>query len=184
MSDDPHGGRPVLRAGPEDAGTVLVLFHGRGAGARDVLGLWAALERPDLGALAPEAAGNSWWPNSFLAPLAANQPWIDSALAAGGAVLDGLAARGVGPERIVLGGFSQGACLAAELAARRAAPWKGVAILSGALIGTEEAGGPGDPALYGHAPKRLRYGGDLNGARVAIRLHERRHRAQIGRAHV
>ncbi|MGR3539857.1 MAG: alpha/beta hydrolase, partial [Hasllibacter sp.] len=132
-----------------------------------------ALERRDLGALAPHAAGGAWWPASLLAPHEEKEPWLGSALAAGGAALDGLAAAGIGPERIVLAGFSQGACLAAELAARRAAPWKGVAALSGALIGTGEAGGPPRPELMGHADKRMDHAGRLDGVPVEIRVHER-----------
>src|SRR4051794_7605746 len=78
----PHAGQPVLRAGPslKEAGAALVLVHGRGASAGSILPLFEELGAPPLATFAPEAAGHTWYPQSFLAPLAANQPWLDSAL--------------------------------------------------------------------------------------------------------
>jgi alpha-beta hydrolase superfamily lysophospholipase len=78
----PHAGQPILTAGPppENAACTLVLVHGRGASAEDILALAEELRVEGLAALAPRAAGQSWYPYSFLAPLAANQPYLDSAL--------------------------------------------------------------------------------------------------------
>src|SRR2546423_6563901 len=79
---DPHAGQPTLGAGPapEEATATLVLLHGRGGSAEDILSLYAGLGLPSLAALAPQATGNTWYPNSFLAPPQANQPYLDSAL--------------------------------------------------------------------------------------------------------
>jgi predicted esterase len=141
----PHAGQPVLAAGrpPAAAPAAVILVHGRGGTAEDILGLVPELGRPDLAYLAPQAAGSSWYPYSFMAPLEQNEPWLSSALAALGEVLSGLAAAGIGAERAVLLGFSQGACLSLELAARTARRYGGVAGLSGGLIGP-----PGTPRDY------------------------------------
>lgn len=171
----PHAGQRLLSAGPapERAAHVLVLMHGRGGSPEDMLGLAAHLALPDVAVLAPGAAGQSWWPASFLAPLEANEPGLSSGLSVVAAVLDDLAARGVSPERVVIGGFSQGACLAVEAAARLARPVRAVAVLSGALVGTGEgAPGPMD-ALYGHGDKTFDYGGRLEGVPVLLGCHAR-----------
>lgn len=127
------GGAPLTRA----AGVILAL-HGRGADAGGMLDLGAALARPDLAVLAPQAPqelGRAWYPDRFTAPLAANQPWLDRALARVGAILDDLAAAGAPPQRLVLMGFSQGACLALEVAIRRAQSLGGVLAFAGGYIG-------------------------------------------------
>ena len=140
---DPHAGQPVLAAGapPERARAALIMVHGRGATARDILTLAPELERgggpSGFAFLAPQAAGNTWYPRSFLAPLASNEPFLSSALAAVGAAVARATAAGIPPERTILLGFSQGACLALEYAARNARRWGGVAGLSGGLIGPE-----------------------------------------------
>ncbi|PRY93001.1 phospholipase/carboxylesterase/glyoxalase family protein [Hasllibacter halocynthiae] len=172
---DPHAEPRILALGPspEEARSTLLLFHGRGGAPEDVLGLAQHLAIPDVAVLAPGAAGRSWWPESFLAPLAANEPHLSSALRMAGAILDDLGGRGVAPERIALGGFSQGACLAAEVAARRPAAWRAVAVLSGALIGTAEGEGTPDRALHGAADKRMEYHGRLDGVPVLLGCHER-----------
>ena len=100
----------------------MILLHGRGGSAQDMLALAEHLALPDIACLAPEAAGNSWWPQSFLAPIAANEPGLSSSLAAVGRVAEDLERQGFGRERTVLLGFSQGACLALEYAARSGAP--------------------------------------------------------------
>ena len=134
---DPHAGRPVLAAGAPlgAARAAMVLLHGRGAGAADILGLHRELAVPDVAFLAPQAAGGTWYPYSFLAPLERNEPWLGSALAVVHRLLSQVEAQGVGPERTVLLGFSQGACLALEAAARRPRGRGGVVGLSGGLIG-------------------------------------------------
>ncbi|MBP7694351.1 MAG: dienelactone hydrolase family protein, partial [Anaerolineales bacterium] len=128
--------QPILTAGApvDQAPAALILLHGRGADARDILSLAAELGRPDLAYLAPQAAGLTWYPNRFIMPAASNEPWLTSALARVGEVLARVQAAGLGRERIFLLGFSQGACLALEFAARHPARYAGVFGLSGALI--------------------------------------------------
>src|SRR5689334_4599820 len=94
---DPHAGQPVLTAGPApgEAVAVLLLVHGRGATADSMLPLHRELGLPAVAALAPQAAGSSWYPNSFLAPLEANQPWLDSALRRLESLVSEILARGV-----------------------------------------------------------------------------------------
>src|SRR3954452_1509907 len=117
---DPHAGQPTLGAGPppEEAAATLVLMHGRGGSAEDILSLYADLGLPGLSALAPQAAGNTWYPNSFLAPLEANQPYLDSALRRIESIVADIRARGVSSERVALLGFSQGPGLTLEYTAR------------------------------------------------------------------
>ncbi len=152
---DPHAGQPVARAGaPLDrAAGAVVLLHGRGATAESILELAAELGRPDLAYLAPQAAGSTWYPYSFLAPLAANEPWLSSALAAVGRTLDLAAAAGHAAERVALAGFSQGACLALEHVARHPRRYASVAGLSGGLIGPD--GTPRPAPAAGAAPPPL-----------------------------
>ena len=140
-----HAGQPVATAGrpPSEATAAVILLHGRGAAAEDILTLVPEIDRPDLAYLAPQAAGFSWYPYSFMAPLEQNEPGLSSGLAVVGELRAALAAAGIGPERTVLLGFSQGACLALEFAARAARRYGGVAGLSGGLIGP-----PGTPRDY------------------------------------
>ena len=132
-------------AGPSlaDADAVALLVHGRGGSAAGMLDLARAIGGDGVAWLAPEARDNSWYPFSFLAPIEYNEPWLSSALA----LLDRLIARcgeaGLPPERVALAGFSQGACLSAEYAARRARRYGGLVLLSGGLIGP-----PGTPRDY------------------------------------
>ena len=142
---DPHAGRPVLTAGPppERAKATLVLVHGRGASAEDILPLHRVFQLDAMAAVAPEAAGNTWYPHSFLAPMESNQPYLDSALRRIGALVDDLVARGVAPDKIALLGFSQGACLTTEFVARNPRRYGAVLGLSGGLIGP-----PGTPRDY------------------------------------
>jgi predicted esterase len=114
---------------------AMVMLHGRGATAESILTLVPALGIADFAYLAPQAGGNSWWPQSFLAPIPQNEPGISSAMQAVEDVLAHVEAAGVPADRTVLLGFSQGACLAAEFAARQARRYGGVASLSGGLIG-------------------------------------------------
>jgi predicted esterase len=127
----------------EEAAAALVMVHGRGAAAEGILDLRHELAAPDLAYLAPQAGGSSWYPYSFLAPLERNEPGLSSGLARIGEVLAELAAAGIPPERTFLLGFSQGACLALEFAARNARRYGGVFGLSGGLIGP-----PGTPRDY------------------------------------
>ena len=138
--DDPHQGQPLLTAGEplQRAHAALVMVHGRGASARDILSFAAELAAPGFAYLAPQAAGNSWYPNSFLAPIASNEPWLSSALAALESAVDQVVAAGVPPEHIMMLGFSQGACLTLEYVARHARRYGGVVGWSGGLIGPDD----------------------------------------------
>lgn len=135
----PHQGQPVLMAGEplEDAQAAMIMLHGRGASAEDILSLTAELDQPGFVYLAPQASGNTWYPNSFLTPIAGNEPGISSGLAVIEALLEHLAQTSIAPERTVLLGFSQGACLSLEFVARHARHYGGIAGLSGGLIGPD-----------------------------------------------
>ena len=135
---DPHADSPIVAAGaaPEAAAAAIVMIHGRGATAQSILSLLPVLQLPmSVAAIAPQAAGNTWYPHSFLAPLEANQPYLDSALRRIETLVADLLSRGMVSERIALLGFSQGACLACEFAARHPRPYAAVIAFSGGLIG-------------------------------------------------
>ncbi len=129
----------VVRAGRDvaRAGAAVVMIHGRGASAEGMLGLASEFAVPGIAYVAPQAPGSTWYPYSFLAPLSQNEPALSQALATVDGVVADVVAQGVPHERIVLLGFSQGACLALEYAARHARRWGGVVALSGGLIGPE-----------------------------------------------
>jgi len=130
----------VLAAGSPlgQATAAMILVHGRGATAEDILSLGRELGRPDLAYLAPQAEGYSWYPFSFLAPIEKNEPGLSKGLALLGHLVERLGAEGIPPERTVLLGFSQGACLSLEYAARNARRFGGIVGLSGGLIGPPE----------------------------------------------
>jgi len=137
----PHAGQPVLAAGvpPERAAAAMLLLHGRGASAEDILTLVPEIQAPGWAFLAPQAAGGTWYPNSFRAPIESNEPWLSSALDVVAELVDRLGSAGLPAERVVLLGFSQGACLTLEYAARNARRYGGVAGLSGGVIGPDGA---------------------------------------------
>lgn len=153
----PHQGQLIRMAGEVlgHARGAMILMHGRGARAEDILGVADRLGQPGFAYLAPQAAGNTWYPNRFLAPLASNEPWLSSALAVINQLLADIAAAGISPEHTLLLGFSQGACLALEFSARHPRRYGGVVGLSGALIGpdgtTRDANGwlAGTPIFLG-----------------------------------
>jgi predicted esterase len=134
---DPHGGQPMLRAGAElsEARAAMIMLHGRGADAADIIGLAEVIGRPEIIYLAPEAAGHTWYPTSFLAPVAQNEPGRTSALKVIASLIATLGEAKLPPEKIALLGFSQGACLSLEFAARHPRRYGGVFALSGGLIG-------------------------------------------------
>lgn len=134
---DPHADQPLLMAGEPlaTASSAMLLVHGRGASAANILELADELPHPGMVYLAPQAAGNTWYPYSFLQPIERNEPGLSSALARLGSLLEQLAAAGIPPDRTVLLGFSQGACLVSEFTARNARRYAGVVCLSGGLIG-------------------------------------------------
>ena len=145
LDKGPHDGQPVRAMGRPlaEANAVLILIHGRGASAESILELADFLRHPDLAYLAPQAADNTWYPYSFLSPIEKNEPYLSSALRLVGEVVAAVEAAGIAPERIFLGGFSQGACLASEFAARNARRYGGLLIFSGGLIGPD-----GTPRVY------------------------------------
>ncbi len=133
----PHHGQPVYTAGHTLAGAAaaVILLHGRGASAQSALGLASDLPGEGVAYLAPQAAGHTWYPQRFIAPLAHNEPFLSSALESVGDVLAQIEAAGLAVEQVIIGGFSQGACLAAEFVARHPGRYGGVFALSGGLIG-------------------------------------------------
>ncbi len=132
-----HEGMPVLAAGTplQSAKAVVLLFHGRGGDAQDILGLAQSLPAEEVAFLAPQARGNSWYPYSFLSPLERNEPALSSALNTAAGLVRQVLEAGLPPEAIILAGFSQGACLAQETAIRNPRRYGGVVGLSGGLIG-------------------------------------------------
>lgn len=135
----PHQGQPIVNAGlpVAQARMAMILVHGRGGSAADILNLANSLEISSFAYLAPQAATGSWYPNSFLMPLERNEPGLSFALAALEDLMKDLEHQGIPPEKVILGGFSQGACLALEYAARHARRFGGVFAFSGGLIGPE-----------------------------------------------
>lgn len=121
-----------------DADVAVIMIHGRGDSARGILGLAPAIGVEGPAYIAPEATRNTWYPQSFLQPMEVNEPWLSSALAAVGNVVASVREAGIPEERLVLLGFSQGACLASEYVARNARRYGGLAVLSGGLIGPDD----------------------------------------------
>lgn len=152
-----HQNQPLVTAGtdPGEATAGGVLVHGRGATARSILQLGQQVHTEGMAYLAPQAANNAWYPNSFMDEIDTNQPWLDSALAAVEGAVETLVDAGIPVDRIMLLGFSQGACLSTEFVARNSRRYGGVVALSGGLIGPEgtefDYDGPldGTPAFFG-----------------------------------
>lgn len=134
---DPHANSPVRHAGAPlaTAAGAIVLLHGRGASADDILALGDALRQPRLALIAPQAAGHTWYPNSFLAPREANEPYLSSALKKIATVVAEIESAGIPRDRIVIAGFSQGACLSTEFVASNPARYAGLIAFTGGLIG-------------------------------------------------
>ena len=139
MSLSPHHGQPVRTAGSklESATAAMIMIHGRGATAESILTLVPAIDTPGFVYLAPQAAGNTWYPNSFLSPIPSNEPGISSGLASIDDLMKRIEAAHIPLEKTFLLGFSQGACLSLEYAARHARRYGGIAGLSGGLIGPD-----------------------------------------------
>jgi phospholipase/carboxylesterase len=142
---DPHKSEPIHRLGPplEKAAGAVIMLHGRGASADDILNLAQAMYHPQLAYLAPSAANHSWYPSSFLAPREQNEPWLTSALKKVGATVQLAIGAGISTDRIVISGFSQGACLSTEFVATHPAKYAGLIAFTGGLIGP-----PGMPMNY------------------------------------
>ena len=143
-----HAGQPLRRAGAplERAKAAMVMIHGRGGSADDILGLAELFGDAAEGwaFVAPQAANHTWYPERFMAPMERNEPWLSSALETVARTVAHVEDAGVSSDRIVLLGFSQGACLGSEWVARNARRFGGIVALSGGLIGPE-----GTPRDYG-----------------------------------
>lgn len=124
------GGKPI-----KEAKKVLIMLHGRGGDAQDILGFATHLNVPEFALVAPEATNNSWYPNSFMAKPEQNEPWLSSALNLIKELVDDVMQQGISSENIYFSGFSQGACLSLEFVARHARKYGGVAAFTGGLIG-------------------------------------------------
>jgi predicted esterase len=132
-----HQNQPILTAGTPltQARAAMILLHGRGGSAVDILTLADEFQRDELAYLAPQAAQSTWYPYRFIEPAERNEPYLSSALQRVGEVLAQVQASGIPAERTFLLGFSQGACLTLEYAARHPARYGGVIVYSGGLIG-------------------------------------------------
>lgn len=168
---DPHAGQALAYAGVPlgQSPLVVVMVHGRGSNAESILGLAQEFGRRNLTYLAPQAAGNTWYPNSFLAPIESNEPYLTSALNRVGTVLERTTEAGIPLENTVLLGFSQGACLVSEFAARNPSLYGGIIALSGGVIGP-----PGTPRNYA---------GDLLGTTVFLGCSDRDPHIPVERVH-
>lgn len=185
----PHQNQPVYQIGAplEEAAGVMILIHGRGASAHDILTLAGEFGRDDFAYLAPQAAGYTWYPQSFLASIEANEPGISSGIEVIVGIIRHIEEAGIAAGKIFIGGFSQGACLALETVARHARRYGGVFAFSGGLIGPE--GTPrdytgsleGTPVFLGcsdidpHIPQaRVEFSADIMGqlgGAVTIRIY-------------
>lgn len=166
----PHQDQPVKQSGADlsHAKAAMVLLHGRGATAESILALADELAQPDVAYLAPQAGGRTWYPHSFLAPLEHNEPGLSSGLHAIRDVLERLGEAGLPLEHTVLLGFSQGACLALEFAARSPRRYGGVVAFSGGLIGSGERPGAEPPSN-----KLFEYEGDMSGTPLFLGCSDR-----------
>ncbi len=168
----PHAAGPLLGAGRplEEARAVMILVHGRGATPRSILELAPALHHPEMAYLAPGAVGNTWYPNSFLAPPESNEPGLSSGISVIRNLVERAVAAGIPRERVILLGFSQGACLTAEFAYRHPGSYGGVVVFSGGLQGPAgtrwetEAAMEGTPVFLGCS--------DIDGHVPEVRVHE------------
>lgn len=133
----PHAGQPIERLGApfEAARAAVIMIHGRGAAPRSILELVPAIDHPAVTYLAPAASGGTWYPAGFTAPIERNEPGITSGISVIHALIDTVLAAGIAADRVVLLGFSQGACLACTAAQRRPRRYGGLVIFSGGLIG-------------------------------------------------
>ena len=157
MTTDPHRNQPLLRLGMplHEASAVMILLHGRGGSAEDMLSVGEDLGGPEFAYLAPQAANNTWYPYSFLAPLEQNEPHLTSAISKVEATVQLAVAAGIHTSKVIVSGFSQGACLATEFVARYPRNYAGLIAFTGGLIGppgselTHSGDLTGTPAFFG-----------------------------------
>ncbi len=167
----PHQGQPVIEKGKalDEAKAAVILIHGRGATAESILSLADDVNQPEAAWLAPQASKYTWYPYSFLAPTEQNEPGLSSGLQAIGELIEKVEEAGIPKEKIVLAGFSQGACLSLEFAARNPARYGGVVALSGGVIGPQVENG--------------RYQGSMNGTPVFFGCSDYDHHIPEQRVH-
>lgn len=134
---DPHGQAQLYAAGAplDEASSAMIAIHGRGADAADIINLAGEVAPPGIVILAPNAVGQTWYPYRFIEPIERNEPYLTSALNLIDRIFARLAESNISAERVALLGFSQGACLALEYAARNAQRYGAVVGFSGGLIG-------------------------------------------------
>jgi len=127
----------IITAGKQisEATKALVMVHGRGGSGEDILSLAAHLQVNNFALLAPQASNNSWYPYSFLAAPANNEPGLSTALELLQTTVNEIVQNGIPKEQIYFAGFSQGACLTLEFVTRNATKYGGVAAFTGGLIG-------------------------------------------------
>lgn len=132
-----HVDQPVLSAGVklDAASAAMILLHGRGATAEDILTLSTHLNQPGLAFLAPQAEGYTWYPNRFIFPLEQNEPYLSAALTKIGEIIRQIESHGIPVEKIFIGGFSQGACLAIEYVIRNPRRYGALIAFTGGYIG-------------------------------------------------
>lgn len=167
----PHQGQPLFTSGKAlgESSAAMILIHGRGATAPSILELAELLPHANMAYLAPQAANNTWYPNSFLSPIGGNEPGLSSALQVIADLVMQIEAAGIPAQNIVIGGFSQGACLASEFVARHARRYGGVLVFSGGVIGP-----PGTPRDYR---------GSLDGTPVFVGCSDTDFHIPVGRVH-
>jgi predicted esterase len=151
LDTDPHHMADIMMTGSEleEAQSAIIMLHGRGSSAGDILTLTSHFNINGAVFLAPEAYGNSWYPQWFMSKLEDNQPNLDSAIRLLKQLVGNLKSNGIPPERILLLGFSQGACLVSEFAVRNAQRYGGIVVLSGGLMGPEGTTWEGPGSLEG-----------------------------------
>jgi predicted esterase len=152
----PHEKSPVYTAGAklENASAAMILLHGRGASAQDILSLSSHLNFPGVAYFAPQAEGSIWYPNRLIAPVESNEPYLSAAIAKIDGLIKHAEASGIPVEKIFIGGFSQGASLSSEFVIRNPRPYGGLLVFSGGYIW--QSGKPRQAS------------GDLNGMPVFI----------------
>lgn len=133
----PHKSQSIVTAGAPlgESDAAVIMVHGRNAGPQNILDLVTRLDRPSWTYLAPAAANRTWYPFSFMAPIEQNEPWLSSALEVLKQMVADVNARGIPTDRLVILGFSQGACLTAEFAVRNPDRYGGIIVFSGGLVG-------------------------------------------------
>ena len=153
---NPHRGQPIARRGKplQESRAVMVMMHGRGRDTDDILAVAERIGDPHVAYLAPAASDHTWYPYPFLEPIEKNEPYLSYALEVYDELIAGLVAEGIDRRRIVLAGFSQGACLTAEYTIRHAARYGGIVLFTGGLIGP-----PG---------MRWPYGGSFDGTPILL----------------